>query len=358
MHQNAILFQSKNVQNEAMTEYRARFDADVRFTNGGDLSVHGFLLDIDLDIDLDMDLDTDGTQIDASELGRRFVSSLGLLMAGEVSVSNVEIIEAPHKGSRGGPSHIRPGRGDQVTATTQQLVELSHVITAGLITYPGLPAPSITPFLTREQSRERYAPGTEFAMDCITLIGNTGTYLDSPYHRYEGGTDLADLPLSRMVDLPAVVVRVADSVTRGIDAAALAAIDPAAIAGAAVLLNTGGDARFGTPEYAIEAGFLTRDGAQWLVDQGVALVGIDSVNIDDVADTTRPAHSLLLEAGIPIVEHLTGLTQLPPSGSRFTAVPPRVAQFGTFPVRAFATVPSQPTVPAQTTEPEVAEQHV
>lgn len=222
--------------------------------------------------------------------------------------------------------------------TDRRFVELSHVLRAGMITYPGLPAPVVTPYLTREGSRERYAPGTEFAMDMITLIGNTGTYLDAPWHRFAEGTDLAGLPLERLADLPAVVVTIAGTPARAVDADRLAQLGN--VSGHAVLIHTGDAARFGTPGYADDPGYLTRDAAQWLVEHGAALVGIDAINIDDTADGTRPAHTLLLEAGIPVVEHLTGLDQLPARGARFTAVPPRVAQFGTFPVRAFATVPA------------------
>lgn len=224
-----------------------------------------------------------------------------------------------------------------------RLVELSHPIRAGMITYPGLPAPTITPYLTRSDSMARYAPGTEFAMDTITLLGNTGTYLDSPWHRFADGADLAALPLDRLADLPAVVLRIVGTPARRVDADLLhvdllqAAGD---VRGAAVLIHSGDDARFGTPEYAQRAAFLSRDGAQWLVDQGAALVGIDAVNIDDATDGTRPAHTLLLQAGIPVVEHLTGLAQLPLRGARFTAAPPMVAEFGTFPVRAFAAIPA------------------
>ncbi|MEO6886173.1 MAG: cyclase family protein [Jatrophihabitantaceae bacterium] len=218
----------------------------------------------------------------------------------------------------------------------RRFVELSHVIRAGLVTYPGLPTPTITPHLTREASRSIYAPGTEFAMDVITMIGNTGTYLDAPYHRYDGGTDLAGLSLDRLVDLPTVVVQTGQH--RAIDAALLATVGD--VHGAAVLLRTGGDDHFGTPEYATDAAFLTRDGAQWLVEHCAALVGIDAINIDDTTDGTRPAHTLLLQAGIGIVEHLTGLDQLPDRGARFSAVPPRIVGFGTFPVRAFASVPT------------------
>jgi arylformamidase len=219
-----------------------------------------------------------------------------------------------------------------------RIVDLSHDIRAGLVTYPGLPAPVITPHLTRAESRDHYAPGTEFAMDLITLIGNTGTYLDSPFHRYEGGTDLAGLPLESLVDLPAEVFRlvshVAPDAGRGIGAEELAGRD---LAGSAVLLHTGWDRHFGEPAYGIGAPFLTAEGARFLVDAGVALVGIDSLNIDDTqSGGERPAHSLLLAAGIPVVEHLTNLGELSPRGMRFTAVPPKVVGFGTFPVRAFA----------------------
>jgi kynurenine formamidase len=223
-----------------------------------------------------------------------------------------------------------------VTKPDGPLVELSHVIRAGMVTYPGLPGPQITPYLTREASRAQYAPGTEFAIDRLTLVGNTGTYLDSPYHRYADGADLSRIPLSRTVDLPAVVVRVAGARPRGIDAGAVAGLD---VQGKAVLLHTGDDARFGTPAYAEDSYFLTRAGAAWLAARGPALVGIDAVNIDDAADTERPAHSLLLAAGIPVVENLTGLDQLPPAGARFTAVPLRIEEFGTIPVRAFARLP-------------------
>ena len=213
-------------------------------------------------------------------------------------------------------------------------VELSHVISAGMVTYPGLPGPEITPHLTREASRATYAPGTEFAIDRISMVGNTGTYLDSPYHRYADGPDLAGLPLESLVDLPAVVVRAAG---RAVGTDALAGHD---VAGCAVLLHTGGDAGWGTADYARDAPFLTAAGARWLADAGARLVGIDAVNIDDTSTTERPAHSILLAAAIPVVEHLTGLGRLPPTGARFTAAPPRVAAFGTFPVRAYAAIPT------------------
>jgi kynurenine formamidase len=223
--------------------------------------------------------------------------------------------------------------------TERRVVDLSHVIRDGLITYPGLPAPVITPHLTREQSIAKYAPGTQFAMDVITMIGNTGTYLDSPYHRYEGGTDLAGLDLATLVDLPAEVFHLRDVAPGGTGAREIPAtvFQDHDLAGAAVLLDTGWSARFGTPEYAHGAPFLGSSGVAELIRQGVALVGIDSLNIDDAeSGGERPAHSGLLAAGIHVVEHLTNLDQLPASGARFTAAPPAVERFGTFPVRAFA----------------------
>jgi kynurenine formamidase len=218
-----------------------------------------------------------------------------------------------------------------------RFVELSHVISAGMVTYPGLPAPEVTPYLTRETSREVYAPGTEFVIDWVRMLGNTGTYLDSPFHRHADGPDLAGLPLEKLADLPAVVVRTAGSGRRAVGIDDLAGHD---VAGCAVLLHTGGDAAFGTPAYGVDAPFLTGDGAQWLAAQGAALVGIDAVNIDEIIERgERPVHTVLLAAGIPIVEHLTGLDLVPDTGARFTAAPPRFAEFGTFPVRAYAQLP-------------------
>jgi arylformamidase len=306
-----------------MTEYRAQFDATVTFLNGGRLSAREFRVDVD------------GPSVSEAQVGQLFIASLSLLMVGSVEVSELRILEQAHKGTRGGPSD--PSSSTTRTPTSRRIVELSHVITAGMITYPGLPGPEFSPHLTREQSRETYAPGTEFTIDRISMVGNTGTYLDTPFHRYPDGADLAALDLARVVDLPAVVVRTVDSGGRGVDVGALAALD---VAGAAVLLHTGGDAAWGTSAYAENAPFLTEDGAQWLVEHGVALVGIDAANIDEItAHGPRPAHTLLLAAGIPIVEHLTGLGQLPALGARFSAAPPRVADFGTFPVRAYAVVP-------------------
>lgn len=299
-------------------QFRAEFDARVEFSNGGYLQVAGFRVDVPT---------PDVTEADVATL---FVASLGLLMSERVELTGLRVFPEAHKGTRGGPS-AAPAEPDAV----RRLVELSHVIEPGMTTYPGLPGPEIEPHLTREDSRQHYAPGTEFGIDRITLVGNTGTYLDTPYHRYQHGHDLSALPLERIADLPAVVVRTAGSSTRAVDVGALAPFD---VRGKAVLLHTGGDRGFGTPAYARDAPYLTAAAARWLADHDAALVGIDSVNIDDTGDSARPAHTILLAAEIPIVEHLTGLDQLPPQGARFTAAPPKLAGFGTFPVRAFAVV--------------------
>ncbi len=215
-------------------------------------------------------------------------------------------------------------------ATT--LVDVSHVIADGTITYPGIPAPVITDHLSRAASRSRYAPGTEFQMGKIEMVANTGTYVDAPFHRYADGADLAQLPLEHVADLDGVVVRCAG---RAVDRDAFAGV---AVRDRAVLVHTGWDRHWGTAAYGVGHPFLTRAAAAALVDAGARLVGIDSLNVDDTADGTRPAHTLLLGAGIPIAEHLCGLARLPDTGFRFFAVPAKVRGMGSFPVRAYALV--------------------
>lgn len=225
--------------------------------------------------------------------------------------------------------------------TARRLVDLSHVISDGLVTYPGLPAPIISDHLSREASRSRYAPGTEFQIGRIDMVANTGTYLDTPAHRFEGGHDLSGVDLARVADLPGLLVLAAGRAARAIDAEFVStALARHEVKGAAVLVQTGWDRHFGTSAYGTGHPFLGADAAAWLVEAGAALVGIDSLNIDDTADGTRPVHTALLGAGIYVVEHLTGLAALPRTGFRFFAVPPRVAGMGTFPVRAFAVVAS------------------
>jgi kynurenine formamidase len=212
-----------------------------------------------------------------------------------------------------------------------RLVDLSHTIEAGMITYRGLPAPVICDYLSREESRSHYAPGTEFNIGRIDMVANTGTYVDSPFHRFADGADLSELPLARLADLEALVVTAPPG--RAIDVDSFGGLE---VAGRAVLVHTGWSRHWRTDQYFEGHPFLTAAAAAYLRDSGAALVGIDSLNIDDIADGARPVHTALLRAGIPIAEHLTGLEQLPPTGSRFFAVPVKVRGFGTFPVRAFA----------------------
>lgn len=212
-------------------------------------------------------------------------------------------------------------------------IDLSHTIVDGLETYPGIPAPSIRPHLTFDDSAAHYAPGTEFQIATMTLAANTGTYLDTPAHRFRSGWDLAELDLARCADLPVTVVRCRDRTERAVGSAYA---PTTRIVGHAVLFDTGWDRHWGTPEYASgRHPHLSERLARHLVESDVALVGIDSLNIDATDDGTRPVHSTLLEAGIPIVEHLTNLRAVPGTGGRFFATPPRIAGMATFPVRAF-----------------------
>jgi arylformamidase len=216
------------------------------------------------------------------------------------------------------------------------LIDLSHRIEAGMVTYKGLPAPLMCDYLSRAESHAFYPEGTEFAIQRIEMVGNTGTYLDSPFHRYADGADLADLPLDHLAHLDALVVTPALTDGIAIEAEALAGLD---FGGKAVLLRTGWDRHWRTDAYFENHPFLTEGAATLLAERGATLVGIDSHNIDDTRGRARPVHSILLGRSIPICEHMTGLGQLPATGARFYAVPPKVARFGTFPVRAFAMLP-------------------
>ncbi|WP_324652783.1 cyclase family protein [Georgenia sp. H159] len=303
-----------------MPEYRAHLDFEITFANGGGMRGEDFRLDLP------------SGQEDEAAIGALLVRHLGLALVQSVELRRLRVVEEQHRGSRGVAVHGEPRERPAV-------VDLSHRIRDGLVTYPGLPAPRITAHLTREASREHYAPGTEFTIESVTLVGNTGTYLDSPHHRYAGGADLAALDLASLVDLRAEVFHLADAWDtdrRGITDVTLADRE---LRGAAVLIHTGWDRHFGSPAYGRGAPFLTREAAEYLVDAGVALVGIDSLNVDDAeGGGERPVHSLLLGAGIPVVEHLTNLDRLPARGARFTAAPPAVEGVGTFTVRAFATI--------------------
>jgi len=211
-----------------------------------------------------------------------------------------------------------------------RLIDLSHVVEDGLITYKGLPAPIICDYLSREASRKVYAEGTEFHIGRIDMVANTGTYLDSPFHRYADGKDLSELPLESLAHLEGIVFTAMSG--RAVGPEAFAGHD---VKGKAVLVRTGWDHHWKTDQYFEGHPYLTRTAAEYLVEAGTALVGIDSLNIDDTADLSRPVHTILLGAAIPIVEHMCNLSALPESGFRFYAVPVKVKGFGTFPVRAF-----------------------
>lgn len=213
------------------------------------------------------------------------------------------------------------------------LIDLSHTIHDGMITYKGLPAPLICDFLSREASREHYAPGTEFHIGKIDMVANTGTYLDSPFHRYAEGNDIAALELEAVANLPGVLVHVTHRSGRAIGPEAFAGLE---VRGKAVLVHTGWDMHWRTDQYFEGHPFLTAEAATVLKEAGAALVGIDSLNIDDRSTGERPVHSTLLGANILVAEHLCGLRDIPAVPFRFFAVPVKVRGMGTFPVRAFA----------------------
>ena len=292
---------------------RACFDFEVEFSNGGGIQGQDFRLDID------------GDDITDDALAAYIIADLRLLMVGTVRILNKRIIEERHKRAA---VAARP-----TVADTSRRIDLSHTIEDGMITYKGLPAPLMCDHLSREQSRAIYAEGTEFQIGKIEMVGNTGTYLDTPFHRYAEGYDLSGLDLDRVSGVAAVVVRVAGQAARAIDWTAFAAID---VGGRAVLVQTGWDRHWRTDQYFEDHPFLTADAATYLRDHGALVVGIDSYNIDDVSGGERPVHTILLGAGIPIVEHMTNMDELPIDGFRFWAVPPKVSKMGTFPVRAHA----------------------
>jgi arylformamidase len=217
----------------------------------------------------------------------------------------------------------------------KKFIDLSHVIEHGMLTYPGLPGPSISDQLSREESRSHYASGTEFHIGKIEMVANTGTYLDSPFHRYADGDDLADLALECLVDLEGVVVRADWREGRAVDVDAFAGKD---LKDKAVLVHTGWDQVWGTSDYFSGHPYLTEAAANLLVEQRPRLVGIDSLNIDNTDGGYRPVHTLLLKHGILIVEHLTHLELLPGDGFHFSSIPVMIRGMGSFPVRAFATV--------------------
>lgn len=295
-------------------QWRVQFDADVKFANGGALQAQEFRLDIP------------GADITDADLAELFVRHLGLLMVGSVEISNKMLIQELHKGSRG------------VSGTVQKrrLVELSHPIVPGMITVPILPGPKIAEFISHAESRPRYAPGTEFHFPSIEMCGNTGTYVDAPLHRFEGGTDLAGVPLEKLADLEGVVVR-----AEGVQEVTRDLLLPLDVQGKAVIIHTGWSKHWGTEQYFTGHPYLTEEAADWLIEQGAAMVATDTQNVDGIKDGHRPIHTNLLRAGIPICEHMTNLDQLPPHGFRFHAAPPLFQGVGTFSVRAYAVITAE-----------------
>jgi kynurenine formamidase len=287
-----------------VTEKRVVFDFNITFANGGDVKGQAFRLDIP------------GDEIDDARLADYIVRDLNLLMVEKVEITAKRYVTESHR--------RKPAQDGRV------LVDLSHPIRDGMVTYPGLPGPVIRAHLSREDSREHYAEGTEFHIGAIDMVANTGTYIDAPFHRYAEGADISDLPLDRLVGVPGVVV---DASERSIGPDSFANTDTW---GKAVLIRTGWDSHFGQRDYLGRHPYLTEAAAQRLIDGGAALVGIDSANIDDTSEGRRSAHSLLLKAGIPLVEHLTRLAQLTDGPFEFFAIPAPVVGLGTFPVRAAA----------------------
>jgi arylformamidase len=215
-----------------------------------------------------------------------------------------------------------------------QFIELSHVIEDRMMTYSGLPGPVISDYMSREDSLSHYTEGTTFQIGKIEMVANTGTYIDAPFHRYSGATDLAGLEMASIANLEGIVFRAAQAM-RSIDRDVF---ESDAVKGRAVLIQTGWDRHWRSDAYFENHPFLTRNAAEYLKASGAALVGIDSLNIDDTTDGSRPVHSILLKANIPIVEHMCHLNVLPGQGFRFFAVPAPVKGMGSFPVRAFALI--------------------
>ncbi|GAA3942447.1 cyclase family protein [Microbacterium soli] len=297
---------------------RVSCDFEVEFANGGGIQGQGFRLDID------------GDDIDDVTLAEYIIRDLRLLMVSEVRIRSKSIIVESHKRS---PIERTRFSDDE---SHRASIDLSHTIADGMVTYAGLPSPMIFPHRSRMESRAHYTRGTEFQIDRIDMVGNTGTYIDVPFHRYHDGDDLAEAPLSRLTNLPGVVVRVSGAMERAIDWHHFAPVD---CRGRAILVHTGWDEHWGTDDYFSRHPYLTERAAEYLRDQGAALVGIDSLNIDDTDGGTRPVHSALLEAGIPIVEHLCNLEAAPTEDFDFTAAPLKVESMGSFPVRAHAILP-------------------
>jgi arylformamidase len=289
---------------------RVQFDFEIYFTNGGSIKGEDFRLDIL------------GDTISDKELADYIVADLRLLMVGKTQILNKQIISEPHK---------RKPINEKIASDV--LIDLSHTIEHGLVTYKGLPAPIICDYLSRETSKQIYSEGTEFQIGKIEMVTNTGTYIDCPFHRFEDGKDLSEVGLECFTDLEAVVIRVPFAETVEITEDHLKNYE---IRNRAVLIHTGWDSHWNTEAYYENHPYLTEGAAQYLRDCSVKLVGIDSHNIDSTAGKTRPVHTTLLGAEILIVEHLCNLYLVPNEGFTFSAIPPKFKGVGTFPVRAMA----------------------
>ena len=291
-------------------EKRVKFDFEIYFTNGGNIKGEDFRRDIS------------GNDISDKELADYIVEDLSLLMVGQTKILNKVIFEETHK-RKPIDKHNK----------ANLLIDLSHTIEDGLITYKGLPAPIICDYLSREDSKQFYEKGTEFQIGKIEMVTNTGTYVDCPFHRFEDGKDLSQVGLERFADLDAIVIRIPHSKTIEITEEHLKNYE---IRNRAVLIQTGWDEHWNTEQYYENNPYLTEKAAEYLRDCSVKLVGIDSHNIDDTKGKNRPVHTTLLGAEILIVEHLCNLYLLPEFGFTFSAIPPKFKGVGTFPVRAFA----------------------
>lgn len=293
-------------------EKRVKFDFEIFFTNGGSIKGEDFRLDIS------------GDDIIESAVADYIVEDMQLLMVGKVNILNKEILIEPHK-----------RKPIDESLAEDFLIDLSHTIENGLITYKGLPAPIICDYLSREQSKQNYDSDTSFQIGKIEMVTNTGTYIDCPFHRFADGKDTAQTALKDFVQLDAVMIHIPFTETLKITEDHLKNRE---IRNKAVLIQTGWDKHWNTELYYQNHPFLTEQAAMYLRDCKVKLVGIDSHNIDDTDGRTRPVHTVLLGAGILIVEHLCNLNKLPAENFTFTAAPPKFKGVGTFPVRAFASV--------------------
>ena len=286
---------------------RVVFDFEIEFTNGGGIQGQDFRLDIE------------GEEIADKELADYIVKDLQLLMVGKVNILNKHYISEKHK------------RKPINAPVDEKLIDLSHTIFDGLVTYKGLPAPIVCDYLSRENSRKIYEEGAEFQIGKIEMITNTGTYIDCPFHRYEHGKDLSEIGLERFADLDAITIEAVNVQDVGVEF-----FTEKEIRNKAVIIHTGWSKHWNTELYFENHPFVTREAAEYLRDCEVKLVGIDSHNIDDTRGKSRPVHTILLGAEILILEHLCNLDQLPESNYQLSAVPPKFKGVGTFPVRAFA----------------------